>query len=379
MPPSLPPDRYQDCGPFARGGTAAVHHAVDQHLDRPVAAKIATSTDPADLARFLREAKLTARLEHPNIVPVHDVGADWFTMKRIQGITLSQMVRGEPYGVPMLGKVIDVLLKVCDALGYAHHRNIVHRDLKPENIMIGGFGQVYLMDWGIAVIDGETDAPWAGTGGWLAPEQARGDAVDGRTDVWGMGGLLYYALCGAKPNQGMTAVERQTRGPVRPPGEITPDRALPPELVRIAMKALEIDPGRRYPTIVAMAGDLHAARAGGWWFEQRAFPADTEIVREGEAAETAYILVEGRCEIRQNGGPIAEIEPGEIFGEAALLAGGVRIASVVALTEVVVRVLTRETLEAELARGGWMGPLVRGLAARFHELSADNLVHKRRL
>ena len=109
-------------------------------------------------------------------------------------------------------------------------------------------------------------------------------------------------------------------------------------------------------------GELLAAE-----LEQKGF------VREGDEADTAFIIDSGTCEVRQNGGPIAELGPGEIFGEAALLAGGTRIASVVAVTEVVTRVITRETLEAELGTDRWMGPLVRGLARRFHELSSENL------
>ena len=120
-----------------------------------------------------------------------------------------------------------------------------------------------------------------------------------------------------------------------------------------------------------------AARVNGWWFEQRVFPPDTEILRAGDPADAAYLILEGTCEVRQGDGPIAEVGEGEIFGEAALIDGGVRTASVVATSEVVVRVLSRRSLEAELARSGWMGPLVRGLAERFHELSTDRL--KRRV
>jgi serine/threonine protein kinase len=376
----LPPERYDDRGAFAQGGTAAVHLTMDRVLGRSVATKIAKSGDPLQLARFRREACITAQLEHPNIVPVHDLGGTWFTMKRVEGATLSALVRGEPYGVPLLGKMIDILIKVCDALAFAHDRKVIHRDLKPENVMVGRFGQVYLMDWGIAQVDGAADTPFAGTTAWVAPEQARGETCDPRTDVWGVGGLLYYALCGARPNQGATPDERvaSARASRRPllPAELAPKRNLPFELVRIAMKALEPDPARRYPDIAAMAVDLQAVRDGGWWFELRVFPVDAEIVREGDEADTAYILVQGVCEVRQNGGPIAELGPGEIFGEAALLVGGPRTASVVALTEVVTRVITRDALEAELGRDRWMGALVRGLARRFHELSTENLERK---
>lgn len=380
-PVALPPGRYQDRGPFARGGSAAVHLVVDEVLGRPVAMKVLTQATPAEAERFRREARITAQLEHPNVVPVHDLGPSWFTMKRVEGRTLTSKVRTEPWGPELLGGVVEVLLKVCDALAYAHERGVVHRDLKPDNVMIGRFGQVYLMDWGIAQVNGVTDAPTAGTPSWMAPEQATGAPCDARTDVYGVGGLLYHALCGGKPHEGRDADERLANaaaGNVRPPAEVAPDRKLPSELVRIAMKALQPDPARRYPDVVALQADLEAVHKGGWWFDTRTFAAGTEVIREGDEADAAYILVEGTCEIQQGGGPIAEIGPGEVFGEAALLAGGRRTATVVAVTDIVTRVVTRETLEAELGRDRWMGGLVRGLARRFHELSMDNRVRRER-
>ncbi len=376
-PAPIPLDRYDDRGAFAHGGTAAVHLVVDRLLGRSVATKVAKSADPLHLDRFRKEACITAQLEHPNIVPVHDLGPTWFTMKRVEGSTLSAIVRSEPFGVLQLGRVIDILLKVCDALGYAHERGVIHRDVKPENVMVGRFGQVYLMDWGIAQVAGRSDAPYAGTTAWVAPEQARGEVCDARTDVWGVGGLLYFVLCGGRPNVGKEPEERLANARAglrpRPPSQVAPNRSLPYELVRIAMKALEPDRSRRYASTAELAADLEAVRAGGWWFELRSFPVEAEIVREGDQADAAYILVEGTVEVRQNGGPIAELGPGEIFGEAALLAGGPRTASVFALTDVVTRVLTREALEAELGRDRWMGALVRGLARRFHELATENL------
>ena len=340
------PERYDDRGPFAEGGTAAVHLVYDRILGRSMATKIAKATDEQHLERFRREARITAQLEHPNIVPVHDLGPTWFTMKRVEGATLANIVRAEPFGQALLSRVLDILLKVCDALAFAHERGVIHRDIKPENVMVGRFGQVYLMDWGIAQVGGVSDSPWAGTTAWVAPEQARGQMCDPRTDVWGIGGLLYYALCGGRPNQGKEAEQRlaNARAGLRPrlPAHVAPTRAIPSELVRIAMKALEPEPERRYASISELAADMEAVRMGGWWFELRSFPADTEIIREGEEADAAYILVEGTVEVRQNGGPIAELGPGEIFGELALIVKGRRVASVVAVTDVVTRVLTPE-------------------------------------
>ncbi len=375
-----PEPRYTDLGAFAQGGTAAVHLTMDRVLGRAVATKIAKSSDPVQLARFQREACITAQLAHPNIVPVHDLGDTWFTMKRVEGATLSAMIRGETYGSAMVGRVMDILIKVCDALAFAHDRGVIHRDIKPENVMVGRFGEVYLMDWGIAQVGEVADDRFAGTSAWMAPEQARGEVCGPQADVWGIGGLLYYALCGGRPNLGPTATDRaeRARAGARPPAPelVAPDRNLPSELVRISMKALEPDPARRYPTITAFADDLKAGHRSGWWFELRTFAEDTEITREGAEGDEAFIIVSGTCEVRQNGGPIAELGPGEIFGEAALLTRGTRTASVVAVTVVTARIITRAALDAELGRDRWMGPLVLGLAHRFHELSSENLVRK---
>ena len=367
--------RYDDRGLLATGGAAEVRLVHDTALDRPVVMKVSSLREPVDLDRFRREAQVTAQLDHPGIVPIHDLGPDWFVMKRVQGVTFGQMVQSEPDQAVMLGRVLEVLLRVCEALAFAHFRGVVHRDIKPENVMVGGFGQVYVVDWGIAQVAGAAEEAIAGTPGWIAPEQARGEVCDARTDVWGVGGLLYYCLCGRRPNRDLTLDERALTGaearPVVPPTGIVGRPPPPPELVRIAMKALQLDPANRYPNVVALANDLQLARAEGWWFERKAFPAGAEIVRQGEEADTAYLIVEGTVEVRRNGGPIAELGAGETFGESALVSGGARTASVIAETDVVVRVLTRAALDAEVRRGGWMGAMVRRLAARFHELSME--------
>jgi serine/threonine-protein kinase len=374
-PLPLDPQRYNDGGPLATGGAATVRIVHDRTLDRAVAVKLAASDAPEDLARFRREARITAQLEHPGIVPIHDLGPDWFTMKRVQGLTYGDMLRGEPDPIAALGRVMEALLRLCETLAYAHYRGIVHRDLKPENVLIGAFGQVYLVDWGIAQIAGSTDVPFAGTPGWTAPEQARGEVCDARTDVWGVGALLYYALSGRKPNGNLSLAERAATGadarPVPLPLGIPGRPAPPPELVRIAMRALSLDPGERYADTQALGADLYAARAEGLWFERRTFEAGTDVVVQGQPADAAYFIVDGECEVSQNGGPIATLGPGESFGEAALVEGGFRTATVTATSVVTLRVITRASLSAELRRGGWMGVLARNLAQRCVELQHD--------
>src|SRR5258708_30595685 len=162
---------------------------------------------------------MTGQLEHPSIVPVHELaigqgGIPYFTMKLVQGVGLDVWLR-DPFRPPgstdRLEEGLEIFLKVCDAVGYAHHRGVIHRDLKPDNIMVAGFGQVYLMDWGLARLTknrpasgsrSQMEAPGpVGTPDYMAPEQARGNPadMDERSDIFGLGAVLYEIVCGKTP------------------------------------------------------------------------------------------------------------------------------------------------------------------------------------
>ena len=371
--------RYQDLGAFARGGYSVIHLVREHGLDRSVAMKVMQEgiREQVDAReRFCKEARITAQLDHPGIVPIHELGPWWFTMKRIEGWTYRSFVRGNTWGAAALSEAMEVLQKICDTLAFAHDRRVIHCDPKPENVMIGRFRQVYVMDWGIARQLQEVDPTTAGTPGWMAPEQARGEACDVRTDVYGVGALLYYTLCGGRPHEapdsrGRLALARI--GKIRPPAEVAPGRKMPPELVRIALKALDPDPARRYASIPELQADLRAAHSQGWWFETRHIPRGTRIIREGDTGDFAYLLIRGRCEILRGGAIVGGLRPGEVVGEAALLTDSPRSATVVAPTELVVRVITRAALLEERARSDWMGALVRSLARRFQEVTTGEV------
>jgi len=321
-----------------------------------------------DRDRFLREARLTARLEHPGIVPVHELGEDadgnsWFAMKQVRGVTFDRACRpGGDYR-----RLVDVLLRICDAVGYAHTHGVIHRDIKPANIMVGAFGEVYVMDWGIAGHVDEEVTRIEGTPSWLAPEQARGERSDARTDVYAIGGLLYHALCGARPHMGDNPRSRMTLAretPVVPPQDLA--RNLPPELCRIAMRALAFRPADRYPSIQALRDDLDRAVRRGWWMETCEWPAGTHVIREGDDDESAWIIVEGTASVWQKGARLGTLGPGDSFGELALLCGEPRTATVVADTPLIARVIRAEVLEAALEEA-WLTPMLRGLARRLRE------------
>ena len=200
LPHDLAADRYELREPIGRGGMGVVFRACDRELEREVAVKVLSAHAPGTAARLVQEARILARLEHPGILPVHDVGTlpdgrVFYVMKLVRGQRLDQHVAGH-------GTLLDRLRtfeRLCDAVGFAHAHGVVHRDLKPENIMIGAFGEVLVLDWGVAkardaaLADGGTVL---GTPGFMAPEQSAGAQVDERADIYALGGILWFLLCG---------------------------------------------------------------------------------------------------------------------------------------------------------------------------------------
>jgi serine/threonine protein kinase len=236
--PDLSGTRYQNPELLGRGGMGAVYRVEDGELGREVALKVLSDPDPAgDLgARLLGEARHLARLEHPSIVPVHDVGrlADsrpYYVMKLVRGKRLDAWRRENPPR-PVL---LRLFVRICDAVAFAHARGVIHRDLKPENIMVGEFGEALVMDWGIArALDdpAEDEGAIIGTPAYMAPEQARGLAgpLDPLTDVHALGAVLRFLLVG------------------RPP--------VPRALAATAARAMAPEPGGRYASASDLAADV---------------------------------------------------------------------------------------------------------------------------
>ncbi len=203
---------------IGRGGMGVVVVARQQSLQREIAVKIALSGS-RQANQVLREACCTAALEHPHIVPVYDAGTNFMAMKRFNGRNLEVLLKAQTI---TLTETIEVLLKVCDALAFAHDRGVVHRDVKPDNVMVGAFGEVLLVDWGLAVSvhagpEGgllaqpveEIGGIGAGTPGYIAPEmvRAQADRIGTASDVFLLGGTLYRVLAGVPPFDGSTALE----------------------------------------------------------------------------------------------------------------------------------------------------------------------------
>ena len=282
--PDLAGTPYEIVGTIGRGGMATVYLARDRDLDREVALKVVDVPGGAGDAaeRTLREARILARLEHPGIVPVHDVGTlpdgrVWYVMKRVRGRRLDEFARDAPRA-----ERLRAFLRICEAVAFAHAHGVIHRDLKPENVMVGPFGEVLVMDWGVAKgphpLDpplpspphqpGEGEAPTLsiseplgggapspggrggdgrggrgvrtshgtilGTPGYMAPEQERGEVerIDGRTDVWGLGAILGFLL------------------------SVGTEEPVPRPLEAIRRQAMAPEPADRYPSVDALAADL---------------------------------------------------------------------------------------------------------------------------
>jgi hypothetical protein len=384
---------------LARGGMGRIHPATDRNLLRHVALKRLDKNlagEPFYRDGFIAEAQITGQLEHPNIVPVHELAVDergvpYFTMKLVQGVPFSRWLAdpGRPLGsTERLEEGLDVFTKVCDAVAYAHHRGVIHRDLKPENVMVASFGQVYVMDWGLSRLtvtrpasgsSAQMEAPGpVGTPGYMSPEQARGnpDEMDERSDVFGLGAVLYEIVSGTTPfgveQDPEVLIEHARRGAVIPIDTALGSVGVSKRLRDIVTRATAPDPRERYASVVDLQRDVTAFVRGGLHLPRKAFLPGTVIVREGGVGDAAYMIVSGRCRayrtVGQEQETLAVMTAGDVFGEMALLLDEPRAASVEAVDRVTVLVLDKTTMTEGLGVDGWTGALVRALAQRFRDL-----------
>jgi eukaryotic-like serine/threonine-protein kinase len=273
MDRSLLGDRYRVEAKIGAGGMAEVYRGFDQVLNRTVAIKVLNTQfakDAAFVERFRREAQAAARLNHPNIVGVYDHGADngtqYIVMEFIEGRTLADALGAGRQPTPV--QAAEVAQHICEALAAAHAQGVIHRDIKPENVMVTRDGTVKVMDFGIArLLTGPETAPQTsavlGTATYLSPEQAQGQPVDARSDIYSLGAVLYEMLSGRPPFTGDSPVaiayKHVNEAPV-PPSQRNPD--VPPPLDAVVMRALAKNPANRYQSANEFAEDLERVRKG---------------------------------------------------------------------------------------------------------------------
>jgi eukaryotic-like serine/threonine-protein kinase len=301
------PGRYSHISQYARGGMGRVLLVHDEQIGRNVALKeLLPDLDPSSsegmtsplhktaslMSRFLHEARITAQLEHPSIVPVYEIGRRrdgrfYYTMKLVRGQTLARAIAARKSLSERL-QLLPNFVALCQAVAYAHNRHVIHRDIKPANIMVGEFGETMVLDWGLARRQGledpnardagnlldscsESDAPQTaygkalGTPNYMPPEQAEGrlEDVDERSDVYSLGAVLYEILTGRPPYTGESVrdiIQQVTGSPLPPVVSLVPDA--PPELVSISERCLNKDSGKRYDSARELAEEVSRFMSG---------------------------------------------------------------------------------------------------------------------
>jgi serine/threonine-protein kinase len=342
-------DRYTVGAVLGRGGMGEVLSADDHNLDRRVALKrMRGRRSGADVVRFLREAKIQARLDHPAIVPIYEIGRDasgapFFSMKQLAGQTLDDVLR-QAGSAGEHGKLLRKFIDICLAIDFAHQRGVVHRDLKPANIMLGDFGEVYVLDWGIArivddddplaggldvvTVDGDAAEGQAtpltaagalvGTPGFMAPEQVRGEVATTACDVYALGCMLFELLVGEPLHpRGPAALAHTLDGADRDPLQRAPLREIPPELAAVCVAATAPVATER-PAVRAIAENLQQFLDGDRDARTRRDLA-AQMVTEARAH-----LAEGsgsaRAAAMQKAGRAISLDPGSTDATAVIAA-----------------------------------------------------------
>ncbi len=307
---------YEPGSLLGRGGMGEVRLCHDLRLGRQIALKTATTRNPEELERFVREAQVQGQLEHPSIVPVHELGvsadgAPFFTMKRIRGETLHEILRQLQHGSKELRhnrhRLLTAFLSVCQAVEYAHTNGWIHRDLKPANIMLGDFGEVYVLDWGLALrsdavehsadplkdlqfapVGATTPGTLLGTPGYMAPEQVLGQPAGVASDVYALGAVLFEVLTHRLLATGNSVMELlvNTRDGVDARARLrAPEHDVSPELEAICVKATRLKAAERYTSVRELHDAVERVLAGERNLQLRSSLADSHAANARAVTE----------------------------------------------------------------------------------------------
>lgn len=385
--------KYAIINEVGKGSTGTVYLSHDPYYGRDVAIKVYNSGTgvndaDADMARkmFLSEAHMVGMLQHPNILPIYDAGEEngryYVVTEHIHGgRTLAAYCK--PDNLLRIDDVVEIIYKCAKALHYAHTRGVIHRDIKPSNIMLNNESDVRIIDFGIALVaDSEVSRieGIAGSPSYMSPEQVQGEEITSVSDVYSLGAMMYEMLTGFRPYRASSLAKLlhqivyATPEPIK---KLRPD--VPEDLERICTKAMHKDPEKRYANGTSFAADLtrvfqklrsqqaaidqrerfdilrrlrffhdfshseiwEVLRASDW----REWPADEEIVREGEADDRFYIIVAGNVHVVHNSKKVGMLGAGECFGETSYVQNAKRTATIRSDGEVIVLRVSSTLLE----------------------------------
>ena len=389
-------NKYMFLRKLVSGGMGAILKVVDHYLQRPLAMKVilpALKHDKRTINEFIKEAKITGLLEHPNIIPVHELGMSdkeglFFTMKLAQGEPLNSILAKIKKGMPAYVEkynmlyMLTIFRKVCDAISFAHSQDIIHQDIKPHNVIVGDYGEVLAIDWGLACYIGNltkekdpvrreilrdiffTSSPEKnyiqGSPAYMSPEQARSDShmLDKQTDIFLLCATLYHMFTLESPYTGANinnVLHKAEHRDLTAPQVRNPDQQIPEELCRIIMKGMALKKEDRHHSVQELIADVDDVIAGKWSRrEKKVFAQGQLLMQEGEIGQEAYLITKGSVQVfkKSGGGTVVLgiLKRGDIVGEMAIITNDIRSASVEAIEDTEVDVMTKELLAQNLKK-----------------------------
>ena len=407
--------RYELMGTVGQGGMGLIRSVEDKNLNRTLAMKILSPKyvkDQSIVDAFLEEASITAQLQHPNIIPVHDIGKlpesdnHFYTMKLVDGASLQDVIDKlkekdqdfiREYN---LFSMLSIFKKVCDAVAYAHSKGIIHRDIKPGNIMVGQFGEVLLLDWGLAKYSGSVeevdlkkkleethhdqplmtmDGIIKGSLAYLSPEQANGEIkeVDHQTDIFLLGATLYHMLTLEPPYSSKNMVEiirMAETASFTHPNETESGRRIPEALVNIIIKAMAADKAKRFQTATELSQKIDDYIQGRNVSQLKAFKKGDMLIEDKDLGDDTFIVVSGKIDISRvidgKETHLETLERGAVFGELAALTHDIRTAQAKAATDTEVMVISKQLMFDEIRKlPPWLEKIVFNLASKVSSMN----------